>query len=90
MGAGRSVGTVSSLRATVFVGETWNDTVVENPMELWTEDEEAPSLSFALPPRAVGALWEVFLLPMYTPRPMPPAMHCANSRQSYKNGRSDR
>ena len=67
----------SSRRATVRVGETWNEVEVSPSAATATEDEaEADwSFSFALPPMAVGALWVVLLLLMYTPRPIPPAMH---------------
>lgn len=78
IGPGGPVGTLAaSLRATVCVGETWNETdCVATPPARPEVVAVSPRRSFALPPSAVGALCELDLLPMYTPRPIPPATHC--------------
>jgi hypothetical protein len=73
---GRSVwtGTSSARRATVYVGETWNDVLVAPSAAAAVVDDDS-SFSFALPPMALGALCAVFWELMYMPRPIPPATH---------------
>lgn len=75
--SGTSVGSgASSRRATVNVGETWKEVAVAPPGAAAAEELAVWSFSLALPPIAFGALGVVFLLLMYTPRPIPPATHC--------------
>ena len=73
---GMSVKATSRL-ATVRVGETWNDLLVLASSVLATAalDEASVSFSFALPPRAVGPLWDALLCETHQPRPIPPAIH---------------
>ena len=75
---GRSVATGTSSkarRATVCVGETWNE-VFDAPLEPASAAVAVvESFSLALPPIALGALCSWFWELIYMPRPIPPAMH---------------
>lgn len=78
----RGVGIGSSSRlATVRVGDTCKTVdVATAPATVAAEEtsEVVSAFSFALPPIAVGALWEVLLCETYQPSPMAPAIICAN------------